>query len=84
MLLPAVATEPVRMKKIIFGKCYAFSGDAELEELLAETLDLYADAGDRTPDANIRIGRTVPAHRPASINPRVHETFEHGMLTSFP
>ncbi|MEW9624786.1 hypothetical protein [Rhodanobacter geophilus] len=73
-----------RMKKIIFDKCYAFSGDAELEELLAESLDLYADAGDREPEVNVRIGRAVPAYKPSSINPRVHETFERGMLTSFP
>ncbi|GAB3791413.1 hypothetical protein [Dyella agri] len=72
------------MKKIIFGKCYAFSGDAALEALLAESLALYADAGDREPMVNIRIGHAVPAYKPSSINPRVHETFEHGMLTSFP
>lgn len=72
------------MKKIIFGKCYAFSGDAELEGLLAESLDLYAAAGNREPEVNIRIGRAAPAHKPSSINPRVHETFRNGMLTSFP
>lgn len=72
------------MKKIIFGKCYAFSADTDLEELLVETLTLYADAGSLQPEVNIRVGRTVPAYKPTSINPRAHETFEHGMLTSFP
>ena len=72
------------MKKIIFGKCYAFSGDADFEELLAETLNLYADAGNLKPAVSIRIGRAAPVHPPSSINPRAHETFEHGMLTSFP
>jgi hypothetical protein len=72
------------MKKIIFGKCYAFSSDATLQELLAESLSLYADAGDREPEVNIRIGHTITARRPSSVNPRVHEAFEHGMRTSFP
>lgn len=72
------------MKKIIFGKCYAFSCEADLDELLAESLDLYADAGSREPEVNIRFDRAIPPHKPSSINPRVHETFEHGMLTSFP
>lgn len=72
------------MKKIIFGKCYAFSCDASLQELLAESLELYADAAGREPEVNIRIGHAIAARRAASINPRVHETFEHGMRTSFP
>ncbi|WP_404612036.1 hypothetical protein [Rhodanobacter hydrolyticus] len=80
----AEKAESARMKKIIFGKCYAFSGDADLEILLAETLNLYADAGSRRPDVNIRIGKTMPAHKPFAINPKAHETFAHGMLTSFP
>ncbi len=72
------------MKKIIFGKCYAFSGDPELQPLLAESLSLYADAGAQEPAVNIRIGRAASAHAPASINPKVHKSYAHGMLTSFP
>ena len=72
------------MKKIIFGKCYAFSGDENLGQLLAESLELYADAGDREPEVSIRIGHAASAHAPSSINPKVHKTFAHGMLTSFP
>ena len=69
------------MKKIIFGKCYAFACAADLEDLLAESLSLYPDAGDRTPVVNIRIGHAMTARRPGSINPRVHAAFERGMLT---
>ncbi|HKR76072.1 MAG TPA: hypothetical protein VJR95_05365 [Rhodanobacter sp.] len=72
------------MKKIIFGKCYAFSGDESLEQLLAESLELYPDAGDREPEVSVRIGHAAITHAPSSINPKVHKTFEHGMLTSFP
>ncbi len=72
------------MKKIIFGKCYAFSGEANLQALLAESLSLYADAGDREPEVSVRIGHALSVRRPTSINPKVHETFERGMLTSFP
>jgi len=72
------------VKKIIFGKCYAFSGDESLEPMLAKSLELYADAGDREPEVNIRIGHAVSAHAPSSINPTAHKTFAHGMQTSFP
>lgn len=72
------------MKKIIFGKCYAFSSDPTLEELLAESLSLYADADDEEPEVNIRIGHAITPRKPSSINPTLHGTFEQGMLTSFP
>lgn len=72
------------MKKIIFGKCYAFACAADLEDLLAESLSLYPDAGERPPAVNIRLGHAMSARRPGSINPRVHAAFERGMLTSFP
>ncbi|MEW9570438.1 hypothetical protein ABQJ54_01595 [Rhodanobacter sp. Si-c] len=72
------------MKKIIFGKCYAFSCDAALQELLAESLSLYVDADGREPEVNIHVGHAITKRRPSSINPSVHDTFEHGMLTSFP
>jgi hypothetical protein len=72
------------MKKIIFGKCYAFSCDTSLEAPLAESLSLYADAPGRAPEVNIRIVDAVTARRPTAINPRVHEAFEHGMRTVFP
>lgn len=64
------------MKKIIFGKCYAFSCDTSLEAPLAESLSLYADAPGRAPEVNIRIVDAVTARRPTAINPRVHEAFE--------
>ena len=72
------------MKKIIFGKCYAFSCEAALQGLLAESLELYVDADGREPAVNIHVGHTIAKRRPSSINPAVHDTFENGMLTSFP
>jgi hypothetical protein len=72
------------MKKIIFGKCYAFSCGASLQTPLAESLSLYADAAGHEPEVNIRIVDAVTSRRPAAINPRVHEVFEHGMRTVFP
>ena len=72
------------MKKIIFGKCYAFSCDAALQELLAESLSLYVDADGREPEVNIHVGRAITRRKPLSINPPVHDTLESGMMTSFP
>jgi len=73
-----------RMKKIIFGKCYAFSGEAVHERHLAECLALYQDAGDAAPQVAIRIMHALPPRVPAAINPKSHRTFARGMLTSFP
>lgn len=72
------------MKKIIFGRCYSFSGEANHQALLAECLTLYADAGDLDPEVEIRIAQAIPARKPSSINPRAHRKFSNGMLTSFP
>lgn len=72
------------MKKIIFGRCYLFSGEANHQALLAECLALYADAGDAEPQVEVRIARTIPARTPSAINPRAHRKFSNGMLTSFP
>lgn len=72
------------MKKVIFGKCYAFSCDPSLQAVLAESLHLYADADGQEPAVNIRVGHAIATRQPASINPSVHQTFDHGMLMSFP
>ncbi|MGH8157423.1 MAG: hypothetical protein ACREPQ_04845 [Rhodanobacter sp.] len=72
------------MKKLIFGKCYSFSGEASHQVLLAECLALYADAGDLDPQVEIRIAQTFSTRKPSSINPRVHRKFSNGMRTSFP
>ncbi len=72
------------MKKIIFGRCYSFSGEAGHQALLAECLALYADAGDVEPQVEIRIAQAISARKPSSINPKAHRKFKRGMLTSFP
>lgn len=72
------------MKKIIFGKCYAFSGDALHEAWLAECLALYADAGEAEPQVAIHIVQEMSGRAVIAVNPKAHRTFGHGMLTSFP
>jgi hypothetical protein len=72
------------MKKLIFGRCYSFYGDADHQVWLAECLALYADAGDLDPQVEVCIGRASSAGTPCAINPRAHRKFKHGMLTSFP
>lgn len=72
------------MKKIIFGKCYAFSGDAMYQAWLAESLALYADAGDIPSDVDIHIVNEISGRTLVAMNPKAHRTFDHGMLTSFP
>ncbi|GLQ45730.1 hypothetical protein GCM10007862_07810 [Dyella lipolytica] len=71
------------MKKIIFGRCYLFSGEASHESLL-ECLELYADAGDIEPQVEVRIARALTTQKPSAINPKAHRKFGNGMLTSFP
>lgn len=72
------------MKKIIFGKCYAFSGDALHQAWLAECLALYVDAGDVEPQVAIHIAQAMSGRTLIAANPKVHRTFGCGMLTSFP
>lgn len=72
------------MKKLIFGKCYSFSGESEHQVWLAECLALYADAGALESQVEVRICKDVPSTAALAINPRFHRTFEDGMLTSFP
>lgn len=72
------------MKKIIFGKCYSFSGEADHQVWLAESLALYADAGDLESQVDICIARYASSGTPLAINPKFHRELEDGMLTSFP
>lgn len=72
------------MKKIIFGRCYSFSGEASHQALLAECLALYPDAGDADPQVAIRITQKMSPRTPSSVNPKAHGKFPHGMRTSFP
>lgn len=72
------------MKKLIFGRCYSFSSEANQQALLAECLMLYADAGNIDPQVEIRIVRAISKRAPSSINPKAHKKFGHGMVTSFP
>lgn len=72
------------MKKLIFGKCYAFCGEADHLVWLAECLALYADAGDLETQVEICISRDVSSDTPLAVNPRFHRTLQDGMLTSFP
>ena len=72
------------MKKLIFGKCYSFSGEAIHQVWLAECLALYADAGDRDAQVEISISKDVSSDAPLAVNPRFHRKFEDGMRTSFP
>jgi len=73
-----------RMKKLIFGRCYSFSSEANQQALLAECLALYADAGNIEPQVEIRVVQAISRRNPSSINPKAHRKFAHGMLTSFP
>lgn len=72
------------MKKLIFGKCYSFSGEPDHQVWLAESLGLYADAGDLESQVDISISRYASPGTPLAINPRFHREYEDGMLTSFP
>jgi len=72
------------MKKLIFGKCYSFSGEPDHQVWLAESLALYADAGDLESQVDICISRYAAAGTPLAVNPRLHREYEDGMLTSFP
>ena len=72
------------MRKIIFGRCYSFSGKADQQALLEECLALYADAGNIDPQVEVRIAPAISTRKPSSVNPKAHRKFRHGMLTSFP
>jgi hypothetical protein len=58
------------MKKLIFGKCYSFSSEANQQALLVECLALYADAGNIEPQVEIRIVQAISKRNPSSINPK--------------
>lgn len=72
------------MKKLIFGRCYLFDGEADQQTWLAECLALYADAGDLEAQVEVCIARASSAGTPCSINPKAHHKHEQGMMTSFP
>jgi hypothetical protein len=72
------------MKKMIFGKCYQFECAKEFVDLLAESLELYPDAAiDSAVDMDIYIEHKLPNNRALSINPKVHQKFQNGMLTAY-
>lgn len=72
------------MKKLIFGKCYSFSGDVDHQVWLAESLALYADADNLESQVEVCISSEVVSGAPLAANPRFHRMLEDGMLTSFP
>lgn len=71
------------MKKNIFGKCYQFSSEAEFEPLLAESLELYIDSEKSVVDVEVHIASKLPVTHPVSINPKLHQKFQNGMLTAY-
>jgi hypothetical protein len=72
------------MKKLIFGRCYLFDGEAVQQTWLAECLALYADAGDLAAQVEVSIASASSAGKPCSVNPKGHRKYEWGMMTSFP
>ncbi len=71
------------MRKNIFGKCFQFSYEKEFEQLVAESIEMYADSESSVVDVQVHIASDMPKIQPSSINPKPHQKFKEGMLTSY-